>query len=58
MKENYDCGVVRTKKAWTTGEELFTQKYGYFETRAKLPKNISADYWAAFWMLSGDFSDK
>lgn len=52
---NYDCGAVRTKEAYW--KDLFTQKYGYFEARMKLPKNIEADYWAAFWLMSGTVSD-
>lgn len=52
---NYDCGAVRTKEAYL--KELFTQTYGYFEARVKLPENITADYWAAFWMMSGTVAD-
>lgn len=52
---NYDCGAVRTKEAYW--KDLFTQTYGYFEARVKLPENIGADYWAAFWLMAGTTSD-
>jgi hypothetical protein len=54
-KANYNCGAVRTKKAYY--HDLFTQTYGYFEARCKLPARIDADYWAAFWMMAGTIND-
>jgi Glycosyl hydrolases family 16 len=55
-KANYNCGAVRTKKDYSKG--LFTKTYGYFEARCKLPARIDADYWAAFWMMTGSINDK
>jgi beta-glucanase (GH16 family) len=53
----YECGAVRTRKDYKVSQTLFQQKFGYFETRLKLPANIGADYWAAFWMMAGNVSD-
>lgn len=50
----YDCAAVRTRKDYDPKQTMFAQRYGYFEARAKLPKNIKADYWAAFWMMCGN----
>jgi beta-glucanase (GH16 family)/N-acetylneuraminic acid mutarotase len=47
----YDCGAVRTERNYDPSQAMFQQRYGYFETRAKLPKNLKADYWAAFWLM-------
>ena len=47
----YDCGAVRTERNYDPAKAMFQQRYGYFETRAKLPKNLKADYWAAFWLM-------
>lgn len=52
---SYNCGAVRTRARHAT--DLFAQTYGYFEARCKLPKNVSADYWAAFWMMAGRVTD-
>ena len=35
-----------------TTQESFSQKYGYFEIRAKIPLGIGV--WPAFWMLAND----
>ncbi len=48
----YDCGAVSTRVNFTTNY-LFRQKYGYYEARYKLPANIDKDYWASFWIMSG-----
>ncbi|HNT33577.1 MAG TPA: glycoside hydrolase family 16 protein [bacterium] len=52
---SYKCGAVRTRARYTT--DLFSQTYGYFEARCQLPKNVGADYWAAFWMMAGRVTD-
>lgn len=41
----YISGILTTQSA-------FTQKYGYFEIRAKIPAGIGV--WPAFWMLADD----
>lgn len=53
---SYECGAVRTQRNYDPSQTMFEQKFGYFETRAKLPANIGADYWAAFWMMAGNVS--
>ncbi len=50
----YDCAAVRTRKDYDPNQTMFAQRYGYFEARAKLPKNMKSDYWAAFWMMCGN----
>ncbi len=50
----YDCAAVRTRKDYDPQQTMFAQRYGYFEARAKLPKNMKSDYWAAFWMMCGN----
>ena len=50
----YDCAAVRTRKDYDPKQTMFAQRYGYFEARAKLPKNMKSDYWAAFWMMCGN----
>ena len=50
----YDCAAVRTRKDYDPKQTMFSQRYGYFEARAKLPKNMKSDYWAAFWMMCGN----
>ena len=50
----YDCAAVRTRRDYDPNQTMFAQRYGYFEARAKLPKNMKADYWAAFWMMCGN----
>lgn len=52
----YDCAAVRTQRDYDPSKTMFQQCYGYFEARAKLPKNLRADYWAAFWMMCGKVS--
>ena len=34
-----------------TSYDKFTQTYGYFEARIKMPKSPGAGVWPAFWML-------
>ncbi|CAN5906101.1 hypothetical protein BH11VER1_BH11VER1_07460 [soil metagenome] len=53
----YDCGAVRTRKNYDPNQTMFQQRYGYFEARCKQPKNMNADYWAAFWMMCGKVGD-
>ena len=50
----YDCAAVRTRRDYDPNQTMFAQRYGYFEARAKLPKNMKSDYWAAFWMMCGN----
>ncbi|MFN0076834.1 MAG: GH39 family glycosyl hydrolase [Prosthecobacter sp.] len=50
----YDCAAVRTRKDYDPKQTMFAQRYGYYEARAKLPKNMKSDYWAAFWMMCGN----
>ncbi|CAN5887169.1 hypothetical protein BH11VER1_BH11VER1_06460 [soil metagenome] len=50
----YDCAAVRTRRDYDPNQTMFAQRYGYFEARAKLPKDLKADYWAAFWMMCGN----
>ena len=54
----YELGGVRTQKDYDPSKTMFEQQYGYFETRCKMPRNAMADYWGAFWMMSGEISDK
>ena len=49
----YDCGAIRTQKDYDVNQTMFWQRYGYFEARCRLPKNLKADYWASFWLLCG-----
>jgi beta-glucanase (GH16 family) len=53
----YDCAAVRTRKDYDPKQTMFAQRYGYFEARAKLPKNMRSDYWAAFWMMCGNVNN-
>ena len=57
---NYDSGKLRTKITQPDGKEgnpLFTQKYGRFEAKIKMPAGKSAGdnryqgIWPAFWMM-------
>jgi len=57
-KLRYDCAAVRTRKDYDVNQTMFAQRYGYFETRCKLPRNVGADYWAAFWLMAGSINDK
>ncbi len=41
-KTDYACGFLNTYGKWT-------QRYGYFESRMKLPR--APDMWPAFWMM-------
>jgi beta-glucanase (GH16 family) len=41
----YVSGILTTQKS-------FSQKYGYFEIRAKIPVGVGV--WPAFWMLAND----
>ncbi|MDB6072141.1 MAG: glycoside hydrolase family 39 [Verrucomicrobiales bacterium] len=52
----YDCAAVRTQRDYDPSQTMFAQRYGYFEARAKLPKDMKADYWSAFWMMCGKVS--
>ncbi len=54
----YELGGLRTQHDYDPSRTLFEQKYGYFEVRCKLPRNAMADYWGAFWMMSGEISDQ
>lgn len=54
----YDCGAVRTRAGYDPNRTMFQQRYGYFETRCKLPRNVDKDYWAAFWLMAGSISDR
>ena len=53
----YDCGAVRTQRDYDPSKTMFEQRYGYFEARAKLPKDLKADYWVAFWLMCGRVGD-
>ena len=52
----YDCAAVRTRRDYDPSKTMFQQRYGYFEARAKLPHNMKADYWAAFWLMCGNIN--
>jgi beta-glucanase (GH16 family) len=54
----YDCAAIRTQRNYDPNQTLFQQRYGYFETRCKLPKNLKGDYWGAFWMMCGKVGDQ
>ncbi len=45
FNNEYISGVLTTQKS-------FSQKYGYFEIRAKIPLGVGV--WPAFWMLAND----
>jgi hypothetical protein len=45
FNSEYISGILTTQKS-------FSQKYGYFEIRAKIP--IGVGVWPAFWMLADD----
>lgn len=53
----YECGAVRTQRDYDPNQTMFKQCYGYFEARAKLPKDMKADYWSAFWLMCGKVSN-
>ncbi|MDR2687298.1 MAG: glycoside hydrolase family 16 protein [Oscillospiraceae bacterium] len=58
MPEGYracpDEGYVHCPPGWyslgITTDDSFRQKFGYFETRCKLPKGVGI--WSAFWMMN------
>jgi beta-glucanase (GH16 family) len=52
---NYQCwyGSCEYTSARLYTAQTFTQKYGHFETRMKLPRGQGV--WPAFWMLGNDF---
>ena len=54
----YDCAGIRTQRNYDPNQTMFQQRYGYFETRCKLPKNLKADYWGSFWMMCGKVADQ
>lgn len=54
----YNSGAVRTRKDYDRNQTFFQQRYGYFEARCKMPKTVTGDYWAAFWMMCGNVSEK
>ena len=45
FNNEYISGILTT-------QSRFSQKYGYFEIRAKIPVGIGV--WPAFWMLADD----
>ena len=51
--KRYECGAVRTQRAYDINQSMFAQRYGYFEARCRLPRRIDADYFADFWMMAG-----
>lgn len=53
----YQCGAVRTRADYDPAKTMFQQRYGYFETRARLPRSLRSDAWLAFWIMSGDIRD-
>lgn len=53
----YDGGAVRTRRNYDKNQTLFSQKYGYFEARCKLPQHLDAEYFAHFWMMTGSVED-
>lgn len=46
----YYTGAIGTQRFANSSEVLFTQKFGYFEMRAKLPKNLTG-FHVAFWLM-------
>lgn len=53
----YKAAGIRTQKDYDPSQNLFVQRYGYFEARCKLLRNNMADYWGAFWMMAGSIND-
>ncbi len=50
-------GTVMTSDETSAGDNLFEQKYGYFETRCKTPYFVGG--WSAFWLMPfDDFSEE
>lgn len=54
---NYQCwyGPCRYTSARVNSADRFTQAYGHFEARIKVPRGQGM--WPAFWMLGNDFGD-
>lgn len=50
----YETAGLRTAKNYDMENAAFSQTFGYWEIRARLFKELKADYWAAFWLLSGN----
>ena len=50
---HYDGGAVRTRRNYDKNQTMFSQKFGYFEARCKLPQHLDAEYFAHFWMMAG-----
>ncbi|MCL1910306.1 MAG: family 16 glycosylhydrolase, partial [Kiritimatiellaeota bacterium] len=53
-KWRYSSACIRTSTGYETDKYLYAFKYGYTETRCRLPKHARGDYWAAFWMAAAD----
>ncbi len=49
----YHCGAVRTQRNYDPAQTMFSQRFGYWEARCKLPRRIDADYFADFWLMAG-----
>ncbi|MEO5913631.1 MAG: GDSL-type esterase/lipase family protein [Luteolibacter sp.] len=50
----YESACIRTSKGYDPKDYLFSYKYGYLETRLRLPNHVRSDYWTGFWLLAGD----
>ncbi len=53
----YHCGAVRTQRNYDPNQTMFSQRFGYWEARCKLPRRIDADYFADFWLLAGKIGE-
>lgn len=48
---DHKVGYLVAKKTEPWGEKLFLQRFGYFETRCRMPRSKAT--WPAFWMWGG-----